>query len=192
MKTVLGELLRDVAPRAVIDVFHAYDVKLQNRQDSVPVLSQVPRTSGNGAIVAGVVGFSGSDIRGTSLLATTFELAALVRPASMRKTKLSSDSASDWIFVRDWVGELCNQAIGRIKNKVQRYGVGFDVGPPTAFSGSALVFALPKSPAAYRFAFGFGAYTVWFSLEAIFDMQRQVVAGPEDSVMGEGKVVMFD
>jgi CheY-specific phosphatase CheX len=192
MKTVLSELLRDVAPRAVVDVFQSYDVKLQTRQDLVPALSQVPTTSGKGSIVAAVVGFSGSDIRGTSLLATTFDLVALVRPPSMRKTKLSSDSASDWIFVRDWLGELCNQAIGRIKNKVQRYGVGFDVGPPMAFSGSALVFALPKSPATYRFAFGFGAYTIWFSLEAVFDMQRQVVAGSEDNVLGEGKVVMFD
>jgi CheY-specific phosphatase CheX len=192
MKTVLAELFGYLTPRAVVDVFQSYDVKLRGRHHSAPTLTLVEEAARGSAIVAGVVGFNGADVRGTFLLATTFELASLARPPSLRSEPLSRASSVDWILVRDWVGELCNQAIGRIKNRIHRYGIAFEVSPPTAFSGSSLVFAQPKGPAANRFAFSAGAHTVWFCLDALFDAERQVTAGTEETALGEGNVVFFD
>jgi CheY-specific phosphatase CheX len=192
MKTVLAEVLQDLPPRAVVEVFESCDVKLQRRAHLASSLTLVEADARGAAVVAAVVGFNGSDLRGTFLLATTFELAALARPASMRESPLSPASAADWILIRDWVGELCNQAIGRIKNKIHRYGIVFEVSPPAAFSGSSLVFAQPRGPLAKRFVYAAGLHTVWFCLDALFDMERRVSAGTDETVVGEGKVVIFD
>jgi CheY-specific phosphatase CheX len=169
----------------------AYEVRLKERRPA-PTAALVHEVAAGAAIVAAVVGFNGSDLRGTALLATTFELAALARPASLRKVPLSASTASDWIIVRNWAGELCNQVIGRIKNKLNRNGIALDVSPPAAFSGSALTFALPKSPAAYHFVFGTDHHTVWFCFDAQLDAGRPVAAGAVDKGAGEGKVIVFD
>ncbi|MGD0678421.1 MAG: chemotaxis protein CheX [Polyangiaceae bacterium] len=192
MKTVLSDLLKDAAPRAVVDVFESYGVRLKERPNPPPTPALVQEAAGGAAIVAGVVGFNGSELRGTVLLATTFELAAMARPANLRKKPLSTNSAVDWIFIRDWVGELSNQTIGRMKNKVSRFGVAFDVSPPAAFSGCALTFALPKSPAVQHFAFTVDGGTVWLCLDAFFDNARALTAGSPDASIAEGKVVVFE
>jgi CheY-specific phosphatase CheX len=192
MTLALTDLLSDLARIAVSDVFQSYGVRLTRRPGPAPTPALVDAAAKGEAIVASVVGFNGADFRGTALLATTFELAASARPPAQRKTALSTTSAADWIFVRDWVGELCNQTLGRIKNRVSRYGVAFDVAPPAAFSGSALTFALPKSPVAHSFAFDAGDHTVWMCLDAIHDPLRRVTAASEDATAAEGKLVVFD
>lgn len=189
---VLSDVLVDVARLAVIDVFQSYGVRLAHRGDTSPTPEIVQAAAGGLAIVAAAVGFHGVDFRGTALLATTFELAAIARPPAQRQRALSANSAADWIFVRDWVGELCNQTVGRVKNKVGRYGVHFEVSPPAAFSGAALTFALPKGPAAQTVAFQSGAHTVWSCLDAFYDAARRVSAAPEETNVGEGKLVIFD
>jgi hypothetical protein len=156
MSVVLADVLKDIARTAVVDVFSTYGIRLRPRPEPAPTPALVEASAGGAAIVAAVVGFNATDFRGTTLLATTFDLAADARPPGQRAIVLSPNSASDWIFVRDWVGELCNQTMGRIKNKIGRYGIAFNVSPPASFSGSSLVFALPKSPTAQTFAFEAG------------------------------------
>ncbi len=198
---LLSEILRDLAPQALVEAFAAYDLKLREEQlSSVPTGSLLGAGSKPGdATVAGVVGFTGSAFRGTVLVASTFELIALARPPRLREKTLSKNSSSDWLMVRDWAGELANQVLGRIKNRLAAYGVVFDVSPPAALSGTALAFAQPKSPSPRQHAFAPAnpglpkEARVWFCLDALFDSAQKVApSGPIAAEAAEGNIIEFD
>jgi CheY-specific phosphatase CheX len=199
MKTVLSEVVAHLAPTAVIDVFGSYGMRVEPLREgpkSLPPNAKkiliAPKDAPAEATVAGVVGFTGLAMRGTLLLATAFEVIAAARPGELRQRTLSKKSASDWILVRDWAGELANQVLGRIKNRLHRYGVSFDVSPPTALSGTALAFASPRGPAPQLHIFMAGEQQVRFCFDAIFDPGRKVSAEGPEGEASEGKVILFD
>jgi hypothetical protein len=108
----------------------------------------------------------------------------------VRRQALSKDSAADWIFVRDWIGELANQVLGRIKNRLHPYGISFDVSPPAALSGSMLAFAAPKGPRPRVYMFVAGAKKVWFCIDAIYDANAMVsLEGGTEEGPREGGIV---
>lgn len=196
---LLSEILRDIAPRALIEAFGAYDFRLKEHSglgSNYPFMSKVKPSE---AIVAGVVGFTGAAFRGTVLVASTFEVITLARPTRVRAKPLSKNSSSDWIMVRDWAGELANQVLGRIKNRLAAHGVVFDVSPPAALSGTALMFAQPKSPTPRQHTFvpaqsGLpDEARVWFCLDALFDSSQEVgPASPSADEPSEGTIIEFD
>jgi chemotaxis protein CheX len=199
MKTVLSEVVAHLAPTAVIDVFGSYGMLVEPLREgpkSLPPnarkISIAPKDAPAEATVAGVVGFTCLAMRGTLLLATAFEVIAAARPGELRQRTLSKKSACDWILVRDWAGELANQVLGRIKNRLHRYSVSFDVSPPTALSGTALAFATPRGPAPQLYLFTAGQHEVRFCFDAIFDPGRQVSADGPEGEDAEGKVILFD
>jgi CheY-specific phosphatase CheX len=199
MKTVLSEVIAQLAPTALIDVFASYGMRVVPRKEgprSLPPNARkilfAPKDAPAETTVAGVVGFTGLEMRGTLLLATAFEVIAAVRPRELRQRALSKNSASDWILVRDWSGELANQVLGRIKNRLHRYGVSFDVSPPTALSGAALAFATPRGPAPQLHLFTADEHQVRFCFDAIFDPGRQVTPDGPEGEAAEGKVILFD
>jgi len=193
MSRVLSEVLEQLAPAALVDVFGSYGASFKER--AVPRSERngpiVPRDVGGDPVIAGVVGFTGDAVRGTLLLASTFKVIASARPAAIRNRPLSPSLASDWIFVRDWAGELANQVLGRIKNRLHRFQVTFEVSPPTAFSGPALTFAAPKGPSPRHHVFVSGKDTIWFCFDALFDPVRTVSADGPEPEAGEGSVVLF-
>lgn len=194
MSRILSDVLGELAPEAVIGVFASYGVHFSERvAPAVRGMSIAPRAPDtSGAMVAGVVGFTGVTMRGTLLLATTFELIATARPAEIRGHALSKNRAADWILVRDWAGELANQVLGRIKNRLRRFGVTFDVSPPAALSGPALTFAAPKGPAPQHRVFVAGQHKVWYCLDAFFDPSQKLAALGGETEAQEGRVIVFD
>jgi len=188
MQRVLTEVLHELVPLALVEVFAAYGVSLREQAKPDPFESM----SATEAIAAGVVGFTGPSLRGTLVMAAPFELIANARPARARQQPLSRKSSADWIFVRDWVGELANQVLGRIKNRLHLYGVAFDVSPPAALSGSTLAFAAPKGPAPRIHTFAVGGQKVWFCLDSIYDAAQTVsLDGNRASGGREGKIIEF-
>jgi CheY-specific phosphatase CheX len=192
VKAVLSEVLADAARLSVIEVFQAYGVSLKPKRSASGAPAFMQAANSGAVIVASVVGFGGPDFRGTALIATSFELTARARPPAVSRRALSPNSAADWIVVRDWIGELGNQLVGRIKNKIMRYGISFEIAPPASFSGSTLTFAVPRSPNATSFAFEAGDQSVWMCLDALFDASRQVSPASEETTVAEGKVVVFE
>jgi chemotaxis protein CheX len=195
MKRVLSEVLALLAPEALVDVFASYGVRLEEQAAPSPPVrnrSIVPKAKVGDPIAAGVIGFTGADLRGTLLIATTFEIIARARPDELQKRLLSKDSAADWIMVRDWVGELTNQVLGRIKNRLRPHGVSFDVSPPTALSGPALTFAAPKGPSPQHHVFTHGGQTVWFCFDAFFDLLREFPSSGGEPEPSEGKIILFE
>ena len=107
--------------------------------------------------VGAVIGFDGPQIRGSLMLICTFQGAARSRPARLGgAAQLSSGVSRDWILVRDWTGELANQLVGRVKNRLLVFGIGFQIATPMALSGRGLALAVRKPINARTLVFGRG------------------------------------
>lgn len=81
--------------------------------------------------VAAVIGFAGAHIGGTLVLQAPCDLISACLPVADLQRR--GDSA-----IGDWMGELSNQLLGRLKGKLGRFGVDFALTPPTHLLGNAL------------------------------------------------------
>src|SRR5690606_12189079 len=81
--------------------------------------------------VAGIIGFTESRFGGFVAIQTYPEVVAKILPEEIRG-RISER------VIADWMGELSNQLLGRTKNKMLRYGVSFQMSPPTSVSGLML------------------------------------------------------
>ncbi len=73
---------------------------------------------------ASVVGFTSPDFSGSLVIGTTLDI--------VRETSPEASS------LHDWMGELANQLLGRIKNRLLRYGVALDMAIPVVIMGIEL------------------------------------------------------
>lgn len=184
---LVENVLDSITSRACVDVFAARRLllrELPGAPESVMPADQ------NETMVAAVVGFTGLDMRGSLVLKTAFDVIAAARPAVLSHNGVSTNSWSDWVMVRDWAGELCNQTLGRIKNNLRSYGVIVEIGLPTVFSGRAISFAKPKSGSARSFTYEALGRRVWLCLDATFSTDFMLMNAADESAK-EGDVILF-
>jgi len=74
---------------------------------------------------------------GRLLFVSSFELVAKSRPPHGHDTPLSTTSAGDWIYVRDWTRELTNQLAGSVTNHLAGSGAYFSPRQPAALNAAA-------------------------------------------------------
>lgn len=89
-------------------------------------------------MVAGIIGFTESRFGGFVAIQTFPHVVSKILPEEIRGGITER-------VIADWMGELSNQLLGRTKNKMLRYGVAFQMSPPTAVSGLMLNIA-PHEP----------------------------------------------
>jgi CheY-specific phosphatase CheX len=82
---------------------------------------------------AATIGFTSSRLVGVLVLTLSSDLAKRSLPASLR----SGGAASDEI-IADWTGELSNQALGRLKNRLFSVGIEIALSTPTVFAGKEM------------------------------------------------------
>ena len=143
-------------------------------------------------LTAAVLAFSGPTMRGTLVLAATFDFLASCRPREARSRTLSSASAGDWLYVRDWSKELVNQLLGRIKRQIVARGLTFEIGALTAQTGDAaggLVRRQSVEPT--RFVSGAAPVTVWFDVEISAGAAATLATKRADGLPKEGDIVLF-
>ena len=161
------ETFDSIVVRSIEELFAAYQVQL------------VPATDVTGTeevAFAGIIGFTGRSIRGTLVLAPT------------RSLLESSHHASPGAL-RDWAGELANQLIGRIKNRLRGYGLEIHVTTPVILKGMSLA-PLPRGDLGpYRFASATGSLSVWFDVEV--GEEVRLVACDVPAGLVEGDAVIF-
>jgi CheY-specific phosphatase CheX len=103
-------------------------------------------------LFCGVVGFSGDQMRGTLLLATSKE--------PLGRTSPTTDAS-----LREWIAELSNQLLGRIKNKLLARGVTLHLSTPIVLRGQHLS-PMPRGELApFSFTCEGGYVCVWFDVE---------------------------
>lgn len=184
---LVENVLDSITSRACVDVFASRRVllrELPGAGESVMPADQ------NETLVAAVVGFTGLDMRGSLVMTTTFDVIAKARPAILSQNPISTNSWSDWVMVRDWTGELCNQTLGRIKNSLRSFGVILDIGLPTVFSGRAISFAKPRSGSARFFTYEALGRRVWLCLDATFSSDFMLMNATDEGAK-EGDVLLF-
>jgi hypothetical protein len=129
--------------------------------------------------VCGVMGFGGKSMRGALVLATTRE-------------PLEHTNPDGFGSQRDWVCELANQLMGRVKNRLVSLGVEIHLATPAGLSGENLSPAPSKLRAPQVFAAANGFICVWIDCEFIDGFELPAAPLPEaESAMAEGDAVVF-
>ena len=90
----------------------------------------------------------------------------------------------------DWIGELANQLAGRVKNRLSRHAISYDISPPITVRGERLSVA-----AAARIARGYvcsvGECWIWVLLDVLKVVEIKPADENEEPVI-EGNLLIFD
>lgn len=164
----IQELVDSVVETVCVELFQAYNVHLTH--------TSAPQRFDEGIAYCGVVGFAGPYVRGTCLLATT------------EGPLLASDPVNG--ATRDWVGELVNQLVGRIKNRVLSRGVEFYVTTPVVIRGQHIAPLPRRDFEPLTFAGASGHVFVWVEVETSEDFMPTSTRSPEDA-QSEGEALLF-
>ena len=161
-------LLEQIAGTACASLFEAYGVALQrvNTTEAVP-------SSSAPILYSGVVGFGSPGIRGACILAAS------------EKPILQSIPVEG--SLRDWIAELANQLVGRIKNKLLAYGAEVHVTTPVVLRGQHLAPLPRRELPPLSFQTDGGNVFVWIELETAADF----VLGPPSEAVAEGEALLF-
>lgn len=82
---------------------------------------------------AATIGFASRDLRGAVVLGTSERVLSKLHPLRRSGQPLDQD---------DWLGELCNQLVGRMKNKLHAWGIDISLMMPMTIRGDNLRFRL--------------------------------------------------
>jgi CheY-specific phosphatase CheX len=168
-----------VASVACQELFGRYGVAVQKADETAAPVSP-------DFLLCSVIGFTGRDVRGSLVLALTEELSGLSNPVSGPHS-----IAGDRLTQRDWVGELSNQLLGRIKIELLKCGVEIYLNLPAVLLGQHLA-PLPRAQLKpLKFTLSNGAAAVWIEIEARpgfrIDTGKAAEHGP-----GAGDTLLFE
>jgi CheY-specific phosphatase CheX len=117
--------IRDILVSAVCGIFTANCVaKAEEKHDGVTRLDHCD--------FCAIIGFSGVKIKGTLLLAATKELLDYSHPSKAMGMDVGEEDYADWI------GEISNQVVGRLKNSLLKFGVNAALTTPTVIKGEGI------------------------------------------------------
>jgi CheY-specific phosphatase CheX len=158
-------LVQQIAESACTQLFEAYGVTLQrvdpNASPTLPVC------------LSGLVGFSGPGIRGASILAASESPIARSNPV---------DGS-----LPDWIAELANQLVGRIKNQLLVNGAEVYATTPIVLSGDHIAPMRRPDITPLVFSAEGGSVFVWIELETGPEFQL----GMPCEVIHEGEAILF-
>ena len=132
----------------------------------------------------GVIGFTGTGLRGTLVIATSSGLVARMEPL----TGMAHIPLRDRI--RDWVGELSNLVLGRVKVGLGHHGVVVGLSTPVAFTGEHLRLGAVQvsRTRSWDFASPEGEVRVWLEAEIEENVLLVSIPGPD---LTAGEPVLF-
>jgi hypothetical protein len=182
--------LESLVVESCVGLFGTLDVPLR---PCSPESEREPlRASASKELTVATLVFSGAALRGTLVLAATFELLASCRPRDIRRRKFSITSAGDWLYIRDWSKELANQLLGRIKRHLVARGLTFDIGTPSALTGdaaAALVRRQTVEPT--RFVSAGTLVTVWLDADITPHASATLATKGPEVLPKEGDIILF-
>jgi hypothetical protein len=147
-------LITNMAADACVELMAAYGVELSAATRGWPARAEEE-------VLFGVIGFGGKGLRATCLLGAELSLV----DASCRVTSRP----------RDWIAELANQLVGRVKMKLLTCGVSVTMTTPLALSG-VHVTPLPRLGQDPRaFTSERGTALIWLEIET----EEQFALRPE-------------
>jgi hypothetical protein len=195
-----AETLVAIASDAVASTFAAYGLTLTQAARAGTPPPMASRSLVGLAKVQGLelptlgamVSFLGPKVRGDLLIASTFDVVVQTRPGTGRRfTTLKS--AAKLIMMRDWTGELANQALGRVKAGLVALGVSFETRAPVPLSAEAMALVTPKAPDTRPVFLRGGGGCVGFWFDVLYDGELDTGGGGGTIPGGsrEGNVLLF-
>jgi CheY-specific phosphatase CheX len=177
------QVLEQLTAAACQDLFARYGVAVKQVSDVEEPLSP-------DFLLCSVIGFSGRDLRGTLVLALTETLTGLSNPVA-RAARAAGAHDHD-PAQRDWVGELSNQLLGRVKIELLRHGVEIYLNLPAVLRGKHLA-PLPRIELKpLKFTLEGGAVAVWVEVETRPGFRIAVDGAADHSGPGAGDTLLFD
>jgi hypothetical protein len=164
------EIVEKITSDACIALFSDYALPLrptQNCDDS----------SCRELVYCSVIGFSSSQMRGTLVLATSRE-------------PLGRTSPVQGGSLREWVAELSNQLLGRIKRHLAERGLILAISTPVVLSGQHLRPLPNKEAEPLIFECQDGCVCVWMDAEIAAELDLSHVQ-QDCQIMGEGEAMLF-
>jgi hypothetical protein len=164
------QVIEQCVSEACLGLFTDYSLPL-TRIDSRALANEIP------LLFCGVIGFSGDQMRGTMLLATSRE--------PLGRTSPSTDAS-----LREWIAELSNQLLGRIKNRLLQRGVTIHLSTPIVLRGEHIAPVSSGASTPFAFSCEGGRVCVWFDSEIAqnVDLTQEVNA---EGVATEGTSMLF-
>src|SRR5450432_972846 len=129
-------------------------------------------------LLCGILGFTSKCMRGALVLSTTREPLERTNPAANPSH-------------RDWICELANQLLGRVKNQMLYRGVEIFASTPIARRGEHLSPILQQRLVAELFIADGGVVCVWMDCEFDEDFVLAEHSICEASAMSEGEALLF-
>lgn len=132
------------------------------------------------------IGFTAKSIRGVLVLSVERGLAHKSMPPSLA----GGDQKPE--ILADWTGELSNQMLGRLKNKLITVGVEIALSTPMVFFGRDLRHVSHKLPLSRSMGFE-GDGRLFLEFQADFDQGFEIgePTGVEEERPPEGEILFF-
>jgi len=129
-------------------------------------------------LLCGIIGFTSKHMRGALVLATTREPLERTNPAANPSH-------------RDWICELANQLLGRVKNQMLCRGVAIFASTPIALRGEHLSPILQQRLVAELFTADGGVVCVWMDCEFDEGFELPESGEFEAAPVSEGEALLF-
>src|SRR5450432_17909 len=129
-------------------------------------------------LLCGILGFTSKQMRGALVLATTRE--------PLERTNPDATPSH-----RDWICELVNQLLGRVKNQMLTRGVEIFPSTPIALRGEHLSPVLQQSLVAELFTAERGVVCVWMDCEFDEGFVLPEAAACDVAPILEGDTILF-
>lgn len=149
-------------------------------------LDVAPPEPGRADDIGASIGFTGTSLRGALVLMSSKRFIESVLPAEVGKGEGADQIA-------DWMGELSNQTLGRIKNQLLAYGVTLEMSTPTVLFGVSLSRRDTRSSVRRQFSFRHGDETLALSFDAVAspDFELTEKSGDVGPRIAEGEIALF-
>jgi len=162
------ELIQNLTSEACLSLFSDYSLPLQPaEQDDQPL----------DLLFCAVIGFSSEQMRGTLVLATSREPLGRTTPVQGGE-------------LREWIAELSNQLLGRVKRQLVDRGVELAISTPIVLRGERLHPMPSKEAAPLKFVCEGGCVCVWMDAVLVPGLDLSQVQASEPG-MGEGDAMLF-
>jgi len=173
----LIRILDDALTACCRDLFHAYGMELE---------AQVVHDASPHHDLGAAIGFGGEQIKGSLVLFTTSQVAIHVYPIA---------NSADQSMLLDWVAELANQLVGRMKLRLLPEGIELSLSTPVALSGERLGRSAPRADLSRKAVLAGPAGQVQLWLDVVvtpgFELCDPQSRPTVDAPIEEGALLLF-
>jgi CheY-specific phosphatase CheX len=172
--------LADIINQGVIEFFSANGISKIESLGSSKVNTEFQWT--------GIIGLTGEYITGSLGIRCKEEILSETHPNLAMGMPVE---AADRV---DWLGEIANQVLGRIKNYALEYGMSFSLAAPTVVKGEALEVIGQGKKLSCNFSYQADKHPIAITFSCVlsekFDFDKAVRA-PKNSHATEGDSMLF-